>query len=147
MKKSLMTMMFINVPTMIGMIVTAEPLVELLFGSKWLPCAPILQVLCLAGLFWPLHTANLNVLMALGRSDLFFVLRYSRSFWHRQLAGCGPFRCHDNCLVTGSHEFCVHFCQWLLLRRPAGLWRASPIDGSPAEPRNWAGSCAGILDC
>jgi O-antigen/teichoic acid export membrane protein len=32
---------------------------------------PILQVLALGGVLWPLHVLNLNVLMAQGRSDLF----------------------------------------------------------------------------
>ncbi|MCX7180733.1 MAG: oligosaccharide flippase family protein, partial [Proteobacteria bacterium] len=71
-KRTLATMMFFNIPAMIGLAVIAEPLIEVLFGSNWLPAAPILQVLCLAGVFWPMHTANLNTLMALGRSDLYF---------------------------------------------------------------------------
>jgi O-antigen/teichoic acid export membrane protein len=65
-------MMFVNVPVMLGLAVVADPLVLVLFGEKWLPAAPILQVVCLAGVLWPLHTANLNALMALGRSELFF---------------------------------------------------------------------------
>jgi len=33
-----------------------------------------LQLLCITGIFWPLHVINLNVLKALGRSDLFLRL-------------------------------------------------------------------------
>jgi len=71
-RKVLMAMMLINIPAMLGMMVLAEPLVLTLFGSKWLPSVPFLQVLCLAGALWPLHLVNLNVLKAQGRSDLFF---------------------------------------------------------------------------
>jgi teichuronic acid exporter len=71
-RKMLAAMMFVNVPVMLGLAVIAEPLVVTLFGEKWLHSAPILKVLCLAGAIWPLHTVNLNALMALGRSELFF---------------------------------------------------------------------------
>ncbi|HEY4696972.1 MAG TPA: MOP flippase family protein [Gallionella sp.] len=64
--------MFVNIPVLVGIIILAEPLVLTLFGAQWLPCVPILQVLGLGGLIWPLHVLNLNILRAQGRSDLFF---------------------------------------------------------------------------
>jgi O-antigen/teichoic acid export membrane protein len=71
-RKVLRGAMLINAPAMLGILVTAKPLVATLFGDQWEPSAPILQVLCLAGLLWPLHVINLNVLMAQGHSNLFF---------------------------------------------------------------------------
>ncbi len=73
-QKALLMIMMLNIPAMLGLSVVAEPLVVTLFGVKWLPSVPFLQVLCLAGVLWPLHVINLNALMALGRSDLFFRL-------------------------------------------------------------------------
>jgi teichuronic acid exporter len=67
-------MMLINAPMMLGVMATAEPLVHILFGPKWLPAVPILQVLCLGSIMWPLHVINLNVLTAQGHSHLFFRL-------------------------------------------------------------------------
>lgn len=67
-------MVLLNAPMMLGMAGAARPLVLTLFGATWLPAIPILQVLCLAGLFWPLHVINLNVLMAQGHSRLMFRL-------------------------------------------------------------------------
>ena len=64
--------MLVNTPILVGLIILAEPLVLTLFGAQWLPCVPILQVLGLGGLLWPLHVLNLNILKAQGRSDLFF---------------------------------------------------------------------------
>jgi teichuronic acid exporter len=63
--------MFANAPMMLGMAAVAGPLVVALFGSKWSPAVPILQVLCLAGLLWPLHVVNMNVLTAQGHAKLF----------------------------------------------------------------------------
>ncbi len=74
MKKALATLVMINFPMMIGLAVTARPLVVVLLTDKWLPCVPYLQLLCLVGLTFPLHVINLSVLQALGRSDLFLRL-------------------------------------------------------------------------
>ena len=73
-RMSLKGMMLINVPMMLGLAAVADVLVITLLGEQWLPAAPILQVLCLAGVFWPLHVINLNVLLAQGYSHLFFRL-------------------------------------------------------------------------
>ncbi len=64
-------LMLINVPMMLGLAALAGPLLEAVFGAIWLPAAPILQVLCLAGLFWPVHVINLTVLAAQGHARLF----------------------------------------------------------------------------
>jgi teichuronic acid exporter len=75
---ALRSMMLINVPMMLGLMATAGPVVQTLFGENWLPSVPVLQVLCLAGIFWPLHVINLNVLMAQGHSKLFFRLEIAK---------------------------------------------------------------------
>jgi len=67
-------LMLINAPMMLGLAALAEPLLEAVFGAIWLPAAPILQVLCLAGLFWPVHVLNLTVLAAQGHARIFFRL-------------------------------------------------------------------------
>lgn len=65
-------LMLVNVPVMLGLMVVAEPFVLAVFGNKWLPMVTVLQVLCLAGVLWPMHVVNVNVLMALGRSRTLF---------------------------------------------------------------------------
>ncbi len=73
-RKALVVLVFLNFPMMIGLAVIAHPLILLLFTEKWLPCVPYLQILCVAGLLYPLHVVNLSLLQALGRSDLFLRL-------------------------------------------------------------------------
>jgi teichuronic acid exporter len=73
-KKALSTLVLFNFPVMIGLAVIAHPLVVLLLTEKWSPSVPYVQLLCVAGLLFPLHMMNLNVLQALGRSDLFLRL-------------------------------------------------------------------------
>jgi len=64
----------ITSPVMVGLGVLAAPFIRVVFGEQWLPAAPILQVLCIVGLLWPLHVINLNVLQAQGYAKLFFRL-------------------------------------------------------------------------
>jgi O-antigen/teichoic acid export membrane protein len=68
------TLMAVNTPLMLTMVALADPLVRLVFGPAWVAMIPILQVLCLGGVLWPLHVLNLNALMAQGHSNLFFRL-------------------------------------------------------------------------
>jgi O-antigen/teichoic acid export membrane protein len=71
---SIRGVMLINAPAMLGLAAVAHPLIATLFGAQWLPAAPILEVLCLSGMLWPLHRINLTVLIAQGHSRLFFNL-------------------------------------------------------------------------
>ncbi len=67
-------LMLINVPIMLGLLATADNFILTLFGEKWLSSVPLLQVLCISGIFWPLHVVNLELLKAQGFSNLFFRL-------------------------------------------------------------------------
>jgi O-antigen/teichoic acid export membrane protein len=73
-RRALVSFMVLTLPMMFGLAVVAKPLVMVLFGAKWLPCVPYLSVLSIAGALWPLHIMNLEVVMAVGRSDLFLRL-------------------------------------------------------------------------
>jgi O-antigen/teichoic acid export membrane protein len=73
-KKALVLLVMVNFPMMICLLVIARPLVLLLLTEKWADSIPYLQLFCLVGLMFPLHLINLNVLQAIGRSDLFLRL-------------------------------------------------------------------------
>lgn len=70
-RRAVKTSSYIMMPIMAGMAVCATPLIRLLLTEKWLPCVPYLQVFCCAYALYPLHTANLNAIKAMGRSDIF----------------------------------------------------------------------------
>lgn len=57
-------------PLMVVMGVLAEPIVELLFGHRWLPAVPYLRVICFSAVLRQFDTVNLQALMARGRSDV-----------------------------------------------------------------------------
>lgn len=52
----------------------ANILIPFIFGKNWVNSVPYFQILCLAGMFYPLNAINLNILQVKGRSDLFLKL-------------------------------------------------------------------------
>lgn len=57
-------------PAMIGLAVVAAPLVEVLFGAKWLPSAPVISILALAAVVTMLTALAPSGMQATGRADL-----------------------------------------------------------------------------
>lgn len=74
MRRSVMVSSFLVLPLMAGLAAVARPLVQLLLTDKWLPCVPFLQICCMDFAFYPIHTANLQAINAMGRSDVFLKL-------------------------------------------------------------------------
>lgn len=73
-RRSISTSAYLLMPCMFGLAAIAEPLVKLLLTDKWLPCVPFLQLACFSYSIYPIHTANLTGINALGRSDIFLKL-------------------------------------------------------------------------
>lgn len=69
-RRSITVSSFLVLPMMAGLAAVAEPLIVLLLTEKWLPCVPFLQICCIDFAFYPIHTANLQAINAMGRSDV-----------------------------------------------------------------------------
>lgn len=77
-RRSIKMSTYIIAPLMMGLVFVATPLVRLVLTEKWLPCVPYLRIFCITYIFYPMHTANLNAIKALGRSDLFLKLEIAK---------------------------------------------------------------------
>lgn len=73
-RRSISMSAFLLMPCMFGLAAVAEPLVKVLLTDKWLPCVPFLQLACISYAIYPIQTANLTAINALGRSDIFLKL-------------------------------------------------------------------------
>lgn len=73
-RRAIKTSTYVMAPLMMGLAFCAEPIVRIVLTDKWLPCVPFLRVFCITYMFWPVHTANLNAINAMGRSDWFLRL-------------------------------------------------------------------------
>jgi O-antigen/teichoic acid export membrane protein len=73
-RKGVSTTAFLQFPLMIGLAAVAEPLMLALLTPKWARSIPYLQLMCFVGIWYPIHLLNLNALLGVGRSDIFFRL-------------------------------------------------------------------------
>lgn len=74
MRRSIRVSCYLVFPVMAGIIGVATPLIKVLLTDKWLPAVPFLQMSCLSMAFFPIHTANLQAINAIGRSDIYLKL-------------------------------------------------------------------------
>ena len=77
-RRAIKTCVYVIAPLMMAMFFCAEPLVRLVLTEKWLPCVPYLRIFCITYMFYPIHTANLNAIKAMGRSGVYLKLEISK---------------------------------------------------------------------
>ncbi len=77
-KKSLFFTAMIMFPIMVLTTLLAKPIILFLLTEKWGPCVVLMQWLLLARMFLPVSAINMNVLNALGRSDLYMKLDFAK---------------------------------------------------------------------
>lgn len=73
-RRALKTSSFLIAPVMGMLALVAAPLVETLLGCQWLPAVPFMQMYCFVYALYPIHSANLQALNGVGRSDVFLKL-------------------------------------------------------------------------
>lgn len=73
-RRAIKTSTYIMAPLMMGLAFCAKSVISLFLTDKWLACVPYMQIFCITSMFYPVHTANLNAIKAMGRSDLFLKL-------------------------------------------------------------------------
>lgn len=96
MRRAIKTSSFVIMPLMAALAACSGPIVSLVLGDQWLPCVPYLCVSCIVYAFYPIHTANLNAIKALGRSDIYLKVEVAKkvisvaillvTMWHGPLA-------------------------------------------------------------
>ena len=77
-RKVMRLLVQLSAPIIVVLMVLAHPLYHFLFGEKWMEAAVFFQILCLAGILYPLIDYNVNILLTKGRSDLFLRLDITR---------------------------------------------------------------------
>ena len=77
-RRAIKTSTYIMAPLMMGLAFVGEPFVKLFLTEKWLPAVPFMRVFCISFMFYPIHTANLNAIKAMGRSDLYLKLEIAK---------------------------------------------------------------------
>lgn len=74
MKNSIRFSSFIITPMMFGLAAIAYPLISVILTNDWIFAAPLMQLLCINYIFWPIHTANIQAIKATGKGKLYLRL-------------------------------------------------------------------------
>ena len=69
---------FFIIPFITLIALLAKPIVLLLFTEKWAALIPLLQWMVFARIFYPMSVVNMNLLNAVGRSDLYLKVDLSK---------------------------------------------------------------------
>lgn len=69
---------FLIIPFIALIALLAKPIVLLLFTDKWAALIPLLQWMVFARIFYPMSVINMNLLNAVGRSDLYLKVDLSK---------------------------------------------------------------------
>lgn len=69
---------FFIIPLMTLIALLAKPIVIILLTEKWVSLIPLLQWMVFARIFFPMSALNMNLLNAIGRSDLFLKVDLSK---------------------------------------------------------------------
>lgn len=70
--------MLMSLPMLVGLAAVSKEFILLFFGEEWLPAVPVLIALCFARAITPISAINMNILNAIGRSDLFLKVDLSK---------------------------------------------------------------------
>lgn len=73
-RRAIKTSTYLMAPLMVGLAVCSQQIIRIVLTEKWLPAAPYMVIFCITQTFLPIHTANLNAIKAMGRSDLYLKL-------------------------------------------------------------------------
>lgn len=72
---------FVIFPIALGIGSISYPLINVLYTKVWIYAASLLQIIVFAGMWYPIHAINLNLLQVKGRSDLFFRLEIIKKIY------------------------------------------------------------------
>jgi len=70
-RRAIVTSSLIIFPMMFGLAAVASSVVEILLTSKWSGCVIFMQIMCLVYALYPINTANLQAIKALGKSNYY----------------------------------------------------------------------------
>ena len=73
-RKAIQMSTYIIAPMMLGLFATATPLVNIVLTEKWANSISFLRIFCVAYIFYPIRTANMNAIRSIGRSDIYLKL-------------------------------------------------------------------------
>ena len=77
-RKAIKVSTFVIFPIMAGLAAVSENFIGVLLSDKWLPCVPYVRIFCGVFAFYPIYTANLQGIKAIGRSGAYLATELAK---------------------------------------------------------------------
>lgn len=100
-RKMLRFASFLSFPAMLGLALVANEVIVLAVTDKWLPCVPVIQILCVWGACMPLATLYGNLFNSLGLPRIYM--------WNTISLGLAQLGCIIACYPFGLHTMLVAY--------------------------------------
>ena len=62
---------FVSFPAMFGLAIISREMIVATITDKWLPCVPVMQILCVGGAFMPISVLYSNLMNSIGRPHIY----------------------------------------------------------------------------
>ncbi len=90
-RKLVRVLMYISFMLMFGLAATSKSLILFTIGPKWTESILYMQMLCLAGVLYPLSAVNLSIVQLRGRSGLFLIMEIMKKMMVIPVVAVGVF--------------------------------------------------------
>lgn len=90
-RRAMKTSAYLVFPAMMGFAGIAESFIYILLGEKWMAAVPFMWIACFNFAMWPLHTTNLHVIQAMGKSGTFLIMEIIKKISNLLFLAAGVF--------------------------------------------------------
>lgn len=127
---------FFVFPMMMGLFAVSNEVITLLLTEKWIDCVGIVRIFCIAYMFWPIDSMNLQVIKACGDGNAYFKVNFLKKCiaalilvgfvffsWSLEIFAVSAILIYISDIVIGSHAM-KKLVGVSLGQEVAALWRS-----------------------
>lgn len=130
------TISFFVFPMMMGLFAVSYEVIVLLLTEKWIRCVGIVRIFCVAYMFWPIDSMNLQTIKACGDGNAYFTINLLKKIaaaiiligfvflsWSLEIFSVSAIIIYISDIIIGSHT--MKSIVGISLRQEiAALWRS-----------------------
>lgn len=132
---------FFVFPMMMGLFAVSNEVITLLLTEKWIDCVGIVKIFCIAYMFWPIDSMNLQAIKACGDGNAYFKVNFIKKCmaaailtvfvffsWSLELFALSAILIYISDIAIGSHAM-KKLVGVSLGQEIAALWRSFVCSG------------------
>ena len=131
------TISFFAFPMMMGLFAVSYEVIALLLTEKWIGCVGIVRIFCVAYMFWPIDSMNLQAIKACGDGNVYFTVNLLKKIiaaiilsgfvflsWSLEIFSVSAIIIYISDIIIGSHTM-KNIVGISLMQEIAAFWRSA----------------------